>query len=105
MILLQLKETEPRMTGTKQTSKGNRTLAWEEQSIPEPNTNRITVLLQLKEPELHHDRNKANTYRKWNPGTGERNTRPTPATRHSCDLRPCHNLGSGDSSVVRAPDS
>jgi len=62
------------MTGTKQTPKGNRTLAWEEQSIPEPNTNRITAFIQLKELELQHDRNKANTYRKWNPGMGERNT-------------------------------
>ena len=74
MILLQLKETELCMTGTKQTPKGNRTLAQEEQSIPEPNTNRITVLPHLKEPELQHDRNKANTNRKWNPGMGERNT-------------------------------
>ena len=69
MILLQLKETELCMTGTKQTPKGNRTLAQEEQSIPEPNTNRITVLPHLKEQSKHqqemepwHGREKHMTY-------------------------------------------
>ena len=94
------------MTGTKQTSKGNRTLAWEEQSIPEPNTNRITVLLQLKETELRMTETKQTPT-----GNGtlarERETHDLhlpPDTAVTCGLATTWGVGTAQWSERQTPD-